>query len=124
MGWKLFALLNVLLTLWMLTHPEPHSYSLLGIVYFAIQVLVTIGLVLMAFEVNALPRKFWRGFAAAYFAYAFLVFTGNVCVVLYQRDPIDGEAALGYALYNFAISYGLWRYGGRPDHEDAREVAA
>jgi hypothetical protein len=113
-GWKLFALLNLLFMCWLITSPAATPHSLQEMV---VQVLVTIGLVLMAFKINVLPRRFWRGFACAYVAYSFGVLAANVCVILYQHDQVDGEAVLGYALWNFAVGCGLWQNGSSPDQQ-------
>lgn len=73
-AWKLFALVNVLLASFSLR--DLGSYDPGQIINFAIEVLSTIGLVLMSFEVILLPRKFWRALACIVFAKCFSMIVG------------------------------------------------
>ncbi|MDE5447329.1 hypothetical protein GWG65_39750 [Bradyrhizobium sp. CSA207] len=124
MGWKLFALFNILVTCHGITDPD--TYSLVRTPELVIEVVSTIGLVLMAFEFNFLPCNFWRGFAGAYFAYSFIMLPGLfIGTLLYERYAMDGETFLACALFHFAVSYGLWLYGSKRDRQgDVRQLTA
>lgn len=120
-AWKLFALVNVLLASFSLRYLG--SYDPGQIINFAIEVLSTIGLVLMSFELTFLPRKFWRALACIVFAKCFSVIVGWGLV---EPSPLDGhvlEALLAFTLFHFAVGYGLWLYGsGHEQHADGPQL--
>ncbi|MGT2503395.1 hypothetical protein ACVOMS_26570 [Bradyrhizobium guangxiense] len=111
MGWKLFALLMAVLTRW--SFADSDSYTSTGLVHLTMSALSAVGLVLMAFQIDFLPRKFWRAFAAAYAVYS----VGLMAVSsqnLYKQYAVDGRylsavisAFLVVATLQIAISIGL-----------------
>ena len=112
MGWKLFALFIVVVTGW--SFADSDSYSSTGLINLMMDALSAAGLVLMAFEIDFLPRKFWRVFAAAYAVYS-LVLMGFSSQSLYKQYAIDGRslsaivgAFLIMATLQIAVSTGLW----------------
>jgi len=111
-GWKLFALFIVVVTGW--SFADSDSYSSTGLINLMMDALSAAGLVLMAFEIDFLPRKFWRVFAAAYAVYS-LVLMGFSSQSLYKQYAIDGRslsaivgAFLIMATLRIAVSTGLW----------------
>ena len=122
-AWKLFALVNVLLASFSLR--DLGGYDPGQIINFAIEVLSTIGLVLMSFELTFLPRKFWRALACVVFAKCIFMVVGWGLV---EQNPLDGhvlEALLVFTLFHFAVGYGLWLYGSKYDqHAAVRQLTA
>lgn len=64
MGWKLFALLMAVLTGW--SFADSDSYTSTGLVHLTMSALSAVGLVLMAFQIDFLPRKFCRANSGAH----------------------------------------------------------
>lgn len=122
-AWKLFALVNVLLASFSLR--DLGAYDAGQIINFAIEVLSTIGLVLMSFELTFLPRKFWRALACVVFAKCIIMVVGWGLV---EQSPLEGhvlEALLVFTLFHFAVGYGLWLYGSKYDqHAAVRQLTA
>jgi drug/metabolite transporter (DMT)-like permease len=120
-AWKLFALVNVLLASFSLR--DLGSYDPGQTINFAIEVLSTIGIVLMSFELTFLPRKVWRALACIVFAKCFSMI---VAWGLVEQSPLDRhvlEALLAFALFHFAVGYGLWLYGSRQEqHADVPQL--
>jgi hypothetical protein len=111
-GWKLFALLIVVLTGWSFADSEPYTST--GLIHLMMSALSAAGLVLMAFEIDFLPRKFWRAFSVAYAAYSvgLMAFSSQN---LYKQYAVDGRslsavvsAFLIMATLQIAINIGLW----------------
>lgn len=99
------------------------SYGPVKTINFVMEILSTIGLVLMAFELKFLPRKFWRAFAGVCFAKCFIALVG---AGLYEQYALDGralEAFLIYALFHFAVGYGLWLNGSKQDQHRQVQLA-
>jgi hypothetical protein len=112
LGWKLFALFIVVMTGW--SFADADSYSSIGLINLMMNALSAAGLALMAFEIEFLPRRFWRAFAPAYAVYSFVLvsFSGQS---LYKQYAIDGRslsaivgAFLIMAALQIGISIGLW----------------
>jgi hypothetical protein len=121
-GWKLFALLNVLLTSYGL-----HDLGDAGpamTLNFVIEVISTIGLVLMAFELNFLPGRFWRVFAGVSFVHCFIALVAAGLTGQYALDGRGLEAFLVYALFHFAVGYGLWLSGSKRDQHGQAQLAS
>lgn len=111
MGWKLFALLISVLTGW--SFADSNSYTSTELVHLTMSALSAVGFVLMAFQIDFLPRKFWRAFAAAYAVYSvgLMAFASQN---LYKQYAVDGRsmsavigAFLVMATLQTAISIGL-----------------
>lgn len=115
MGWKLFAVIFVLITV--LGVVSPHSYSSPAeIIDTVMNVPASIGLVLMAFGISFLSRKVRRGFALAYTAYS-VVYIEMLSRGLYKHYAVEGKAfsvvAGAFLLFGglqFAVCVGLWLY--------------
>jgi hypothetical protein len=111
-GWKLFTLFIVVLTGW--SFADSDSYTSTGLINLMMSALSAVGLVLMAFEIDFLPRKFWHAFAAVYAVYS-LALVGFSSQSLYKQYAVDGRslsaivgAFLIMATLQIAISIGLW----------------
>ncbi|WOH60146.1 hypothetical protein [Bradyrhizobium sp. BWC-3-1] len=111
-GWKLFALLIVVLTGWSFADSEPYTST--GLIHLMMSALSAAGLALMAFEIDFLPRKFWRAFSVAYAVYSvgLMAFSSQN---LYKQYAVDGRslsavvsAFLIMATLQIAINIGLW----------------
>jgi|GEM_PF-6287862 len=112
--WKIFAVLNALISLWDFSHA--HNYETVsGLLGLVLDIPATIGLFLFAFSRTFLSARFWKSIAVIYAVWwltTWLIEIPKETPKLFaEHDP--GAITVLIAIlsaYQFLIVLGLWRH--------------